>query len=161
MRILAIDPGYDRVGIAVLEGDASTPILIHSGCLVTNRKESQSLRLAEIAKNVQRLISEHKPDILAIEVLYFSVNQKTAIGVAEARGAIIAEAGRAKITVSEIHPNSVKVAVTGYGATKKQGVMDMVKRIMKIKKTIKYDDEYDAIAIGITTLATLKTKFRQ
>jgi len=160
MKILAIDPGYDRVGVAILEGDASRPILIHSECIVTNRKESQSLRLAQIAEKIQSVIKDYKPDMLAVEVLYFSVNQKTAIGVAEARGAIIAEAGRVKIPVSEIHPNSVKIAVTGYGASKKQGIIDMVKRIIKIKKTIKYDDEYDAIAIGITALATLKTKFR-
>lgn len=153
MRILAIDPGYDRVGIAILEGDASKPKLIYSECFVTNRKDTHEKRLSEIADKIRKIIKTYKPEKVAIETLFFSVNQKTAIGVAESRGVIMAEAGRADIKVVEFNPNSVKVAVTGYGGSKKQGVTDMVKRLIKINRPIKYDDEYDAIAIGITALA--------
>lgn len=154
MRILAIDPGYDRIGIAVMEGNASRPEVVHSECLVTKRTESREKRLAEITDKIRKIIKTYKPEMVAIETLFFGVNQKTGIGVAESRGAILAEAGRASIPAIEFNPNSVKVAVTGYGASKKQGVTDMVKRLVKIDKKIKYDDEYDAIAIGITALAT-------
>lgn len=158
MRILAIDPGYDRVGIAVMEGTASKPEVVHSECLVTNRTDSRENRLAEIADRIRKIIKLYKPERVAIETLFFGVNQKTGIGVAESRGVILAEAGRFGIPAFEFNPNSVKVAVTGYGASKKQGVTDMVKRLVKITKKVKYDDEYDAIAIGITALATLSKK---
>ena len=158
MRILAIDPGYDRVGIAILKGDASKPEVIHSECFLTNRADTREIRLAGIADRIRKIIKLYKPKRVAIETLFFGVNQKTGIGVAEARGVILAEAGRAGVAVTEFNPNSVKVAVTGYGASKKQGVIDMVKRLVKINKKIKYDDEYDAIAIGITTLATPSRK---
>ena len=158
MRILAIDPGYDHVGIAIMEGSASKPELVHSECLVTNRADSREKRLAEIADRIKKIIKIYKPERVAIETLFFGVNQKTGLGVAESRGAIMAEAGRAHIAVHEFNPNSVKVAVTGYGASKKQGVTDMVKRLIKINKPIKYDDEYDAIAIGITALAISNSK---
>jgi crossover junction endodeoxyribonuclease RuvC len=160
MRILAIDPGYDRVGIAVIGGNASKPEVVHSECLLTKRTDRRENRLAEIADRFKKIIKLYKPEKVAIETLFFSVNQKTAIGVAESRGAIMAEAGRAGIAVVEFNPNSVKAAVTGYGASKKQGVIDMVKRLVKINRKVKYDDEYDAIAIGITALATLKTELK-
>ena len=153
MKILAIDPGYDRIGIAVLQGNASKPEIIHSECLLTKRTDSKEKRLAEIAEKIKNVIKTYKPEKVAVETLFFGVNQKTGIGVAEARGVILAEAGRADIPVTEFNPNSIKVAVTGYGGSKKQGVIDMVKRLVKIDKKIKYDDEYDAIAIGITALA--------
>lgn len=159
MRILAIDPGYDRVGIAILEGDASKPKAIHSECFITDRNDPRSKRLSDIADCVKKTIQTYRPEKIAIETLYFSVNQKTALGVAEARGVILSEAGRAKIAVTELNPNEVKVAVTGYGGSKKQNVIDMVKRLIKSEKEA-LDDEYDAIAIGITALATLKTKLK-
>lgn len=156
MLILAIDPGYDRVGIAILSGNATKPELIYSECFVTNRAEAHEIRLASIADKIKAVIKKFKPDCLFIETLFFSGNQKTAIAVGEARGAIIAEAGRDKIPVKEINPNSVKLAVTGYGKSDKKALTNMVKRLVKIEKAIKYDDEYDAIAIGIAALAISK-----
>lgn len=152
MKILAIDPGYDRIGIALVSGEATKPILIHSECFVTSRSDKHEIRLSSIALKIERIIKDFKPDRLAIETLFFSVNQKTAIAVSEGRGVIMSEAGKKNIPVEEINPNSVKVAVTGYGASKKEGVISMVKKLISIDKEIKYDDEYDAIAIGITSL---------
>lgn len=157
MRILAIDPGYDRLGVAVLEGDASKPKVIFSECFVTNRSNNYSERLAQIGDHIRKIIKTYKPERLALETIYFSVNHKTAIKVAEARGVVLAEAGRSNLESYEFNPNEVKVAVTGYGGSKKEAVMKMVKRLTAIHKKA-LDDEYDAIAIGITTLATIKTK---
>ena len=157
MKILAIDPGYDRLGIAILEGTASKPIVVFSDCFVTNRADTKEKRLSDIADKIKETIETYRPEKVVVETLFFGVNQKTGIGVAEARGAILSETGRAKIPVIELNPNSIKVAVTGYGGSKKQGVTDMVKKLVRVKKTIKYDDEYDAIAIGIAALAISKT----
>lgn len=152
MRILAIDPGYDRMGIAVVEGDPSKPTYIWSDC-VTPPKGEQSMRLSVVAKAVEEAIREYAPDLLALESLFFSSNKKSAIGVAEARGAILAAAGHANISVREYSPQQVKLAVTGYGAADKSAVAAMVPRLLALPSGPRLDDELDAIALGIAALA--------
>ena len=152
MRILAIDPGFDRMGIAVVEGDPSRPTYIWSDC-VTPEKGEASMRLAAIGDAVRAAIKEHAPGALAIESLFFSANKKSAIGVAEARGAVLAEAGRASLPVREYSPQAVKLAVTGYGAADKNAVMQMVPRLITLPSRPRLDDELDAIALGIAALA--------
>ena len=114
MRILAIDPGYARLGIAVVEGDPSRPTLVMSGC-VCPEKGAHEGRLAQVSDAVTTAIKEYAPDALAIETLFFSINKKTAIGVAEARGAVLAAAGITSLPVIERSPQQVKLAVTGHG----------------------------------------------
>lgn len=152
MRILAIDPGFDRMGIAVLEGDPSKPTYVWSDC-VTPPKGEAAMRLSVIASAVQNAITDYAPDALAIETLFFSANKKSAIGVAEARGAVLAEAGRASLPVREYSPQTVKLAVTGYGAADKAAVMNMVPRLLTLPSRPRLDDELDAIALGIAALS--------
>lgn len=152
MRILGIDPGYDRLGIAVIEGDSSRPTLIMS-CCVQPKKGVREDRLAEVSKAISTAIAKYAPDALAIETLFFSVNKKTALGVAEARGAILAAAGITGLPVIECSPQQVKLAVTGYGGSQKSAVASMIPRLLTLSEKKRYDDELDAIAIGITALA--------
>lgn len=152
MKILAIDPGYDRLGIAVLEGDASRPILVWSDC-VTPEKGKREERLANVSRAVIAAIKKYSPDVLAIETLFFNKNIKTAVGVAEARGVILAAAGAAAIPVAEYSPQQVKSAVTGYGASDKAAVARMIPKLLILSAGKRLDDEMDAIAIGITALA--------
>lgn len=152
MRILAIDPGFDRMGIAVLEGDPSRPTYIWSDC-VTPPKGDASERLAVIQKAVESAIAEYSPDRLSIESLFFSVNKKSALGVAEARGAVLAAAGKASLPVREYSPQQVKLSVTGYGAADKKAVMLMVPKLVALPPRPRLDDELDAIALGIAALA--------
>jgi crossover junction endodeoxyribonuclease RuvC len=153
MRILAIDPGYDRLGIAVVEGDASHPVLVWSGC-VTPEKGPSALRLAHVLKAVTEAIVTYTPDALAIETLFFSINKKTAFGVAEARGAVLAAAGTASLPVVEYSPQQVKSAVTGHGGADKSAVARMIPLLLKLPVRKRLDDELDAIGIGITALAS-------
>lgn len=153
MRILAIDPGYDRLGIAVIEGNSSRPTLLMSECVLPD-KGAREKRLARVASAVTNAIKEYSPDALAIETLFFSVNKKTAIGVAEARGAILAAAGLASLPVIECSPQQVKLAVTGYGGSDKTAVAAMIPRLLTLSKKKRFDDEFDAIALGITALAS-------
>lgn len=153
MRILAIDPGYDRLGIAVLEGTASRPILLWSDCVIPD-KSARENRLARVSSAVTSVITEYSPDALAIETLFFNKNIKTALGVAEARGAVLAAAGLAHIPVVEYSPQQVKSAVTGYGGADKTAVARMIPHLLTLPKKKRLDDELDAIAIGITALAT-------
>ena len=153
MRILAIDPGYDRLGIAVIEGDPSHPTLLMSDC-VEPAKGAREDRLAEVSRAVSGAIETYAPAALAIETLFFSVNKKTALGVAESRGAILAAAGLASLPVIECSPQQVKLAVTGHGGSDKAAVATMIPRLLTLPAKKRRDDELDAIAIGITALAT-------
>lgn len=152
MRILAIDPGYDRLGIAVLEGDSSRPTLIWSDC-VRPAKGTGSERLAEVSRAVEDAIKKYSPDAMAIETLFFNKNIKTAVGVAEARGAILSVAGLASLPVVEYSPQQVKSAVTGYGGADKTAVARMIPKLLILPAKKRLDDEMDAIAIGVTALA--------
>lgn len=152
MRIVAIDPGYDRLGIAIIEGDASRPTLLWSDC-VTPKKGTSAERLAEVTAAILVAIKTYAPDALALEALFFSINKKTAIKVAEARGAILAAAGHAALPVIECTPQQVKLAVAGHGGADKTAVADMIPHLLVLPKKKRLDDELDAIAIGITALA--------
>lgn len=153
MRILAIDPGYDRLGIAVIEGDPSRPTLVMSGCVLPE-KGAREDRLAEVSTAVTNAIRTYAPDALAIETLFFSINKKTALGVAEARGTVLAAAGVASLPVIECSPQQVKLAVAGHGAASKSAIANMIPRLLSLPKKKRLDDELDAIAIGITALAS-------
>jgi crossover junction endodeoxyribonuclease RuvC len=150
--VLAIDPGYDRLGVAVLEGDASRPTLVWSDCVLPD-KGASSQRLACVSKAISSAIKKYKPDALALETLFFSVNKKTALKVAEARGAIFAAAGIVSVPVIECSPQEVKLAVTGHGGADKKAIMHMIPLLLDLPKKKRLDDELDAIAIGITALA--------
>jgi len=157
MRILAIDPGYDRLGIAVVEGDPSRPALIWSDCILPPKGEPAE-RLAHIERAVATAIHEYAPGALGIETLFFSANKHTALGVAEARGVVLAAAGKANLPVIECSPQQVKLAVTGHGGADKKAVAAMIPRLLALSPKKRLDDELDAIAVGITALAFVGTR---
>lgn len=158
MKVLAIDPGYGRCGLAIVERTAAgKDILLHSDCIETSAAMEFTERLSTVAQACAALIERHSPDCVAMEKLYFSNNQKTAMRVAEVRGAILAIAGGAGVPVTEYTPGEVKSATTGYGSADKKAVAQMVRALVKIDRVIRLDDEYDAIAIGITHLASART----
>ena len=154
MKVLAIDPGYDRLGVAIMEyDDLGKENIIFSTCVLTDKKNELSDRLFSMGVAVERLIKEFKPDTVGIETLFFNKNIKTAIGVAQARGIILYLAKSAGLTVYEFGPQEIKVAVTGYGNSDKTAVYDMINRLVVNVPEKALDDEYDAIAVGITCLA--------
>src|SRR3989344_9008087 len=91
-RVLAVDPGFDRVGLAVMRLEKTGPQLLYSECFETDPKKKKPERLLAIGENVRKIIKKWKPADLAIETLFFNTNTTSAIGVAEARGIIIYEA---------------------------------------------------------------------
>ena len=153
MRVLAIDPGYDRLGVAIMEKESGKEAVLFSECIETDKALSLSERLLIIGSKVEDLIEEYHPTDLGIETLFFNKNQKTAIGVAQARGIIIFLASKHNCVVHEFGPQQIKIAVTGYGKSDKKAVFDMVQRLIPTVKQGALDDEYDAIAVGITCLA--------
>lgn len=153
MKILAIDPGYGRCGMAILEKESGRERVVYSTCVETFATARFPERLAHVAAACETLIKKYSPDAVAIERLYFSTNQKTAMQVAEVRGALMYVAENAGVAVFEYTPAQVKAAATGWGKTDKRGVAQMLRRLYNIEKEILHDDEYDAIAIGLTHLA--------
>lgn len=154
-KVISVDPGYERLGIAVVEKDGGKKEeLIFSECFKTSAKLKHEKRLALLGQEIKKVIKEYEPTDMAIEELFFSNNQKTAMRVAEARGVIIYEASLQNIQVYEYKPVEIKMAVTGYGKSTKNQVISMVKRLIKIPPTVKNDDEFDAIATGLTHTAS-------
>ena len=150
--VLGIDPGYGRMGYAVVVGRGDDATLATVGCIETHAAQEHPARLNEIANGVRRLIEEYRPDTLAIEKLFFSKNQTTALAVAESRGVVLAVAGAFGMRVIELGPRQVKQALTGHGAAKKDQVHDMTLRFLKRSEPIKPDDAADAAAIALTGL---------
>ncbi len=157
MRIIAVDPGYERMGIAVMEKEKrGGEKLIYSDCFKTDKKLEYFERFGLIGNEVERVILKYGPQVMCLETIFFSVNQKTAISVAEARGVILFQASKHNLKVYEYGPGTVKAAVTGYGRSAKAAMPAMIERLVKIDKEITHDDEYDAIAVGLTCFATEK-----
>lgn len=156
MKVLAVDPGYDRLGVAVIEKKNNQEILIFSDCVETDKQDSLDKRIHVAGKVFSQLLKKYKPDAVGIETLFFNKNQKTAIGVAQIRGVILYLAHEAGAKILEFGPQEIKVAITGYGKSDKKSVIDMVKRLVENTPEKALDDEYDAIAVGVTTLAHLR-----
>ena len=152
MKVLAIDPGYGRCGVAVLEKTDGKEILLFSECIETSAKISFPERLMAVIVACEKVIKKEKPEQVALEKLYFATNQKTAMQVAEVRGALISMAAQHGLSVHEYTPMQVKSAL-GYGKADKKQVAKMLHMLVKIEKPIQHDDEYDAIAVGVTHLA--------
>jgi len=153
MKVLAIDPGYDRLGVAVLTNDGGTDVLVFSTCVTTSKNTDFADRLVHIGTALTELMETHRPDCVALEELFFSKNVKTGIAVAEARGVILFLARQAGYPIYEFSPSTIKLATTGYGSSDKTAVIAMVKRLVGNVPKTALDDEYDAIAVGVTCLA--------
>ncbi|MES3031985.1 MAG: crossover junction endodeoxyribonuclease RuvC [Patescibacteria group bacterium] len=162
-RILGIDPGFERLGIAVLDPvvrerrGGKNHQVIFSECFKTSAKLEFAQRLNLIGEEVRKIIKEYKPEILAIETLFLNTNQKTVMRVAEARGVVVYEAARAGLKIFEASPPQIKIATTGYGRADKAQIMKMVRILVEIDDSVKSDDELDAIAIALTAFAHLRS----
>lgn len=161
IRVLSIDPGYDRCGLAILEKKSgSKDVLLASFCEQTQSSQKFSDRLFQVASKIEALISEYRPSHIAIETLFFSNNKTTAMHVAEVRGAIIFLAKKHDIQIKELNPNEIKLAVTGDGRSTKQQMIKMIQLITGYRDKVK-DDEYDAIAVGIAFLVLYREGITQ
>lgn len=157
VRILGIDPGFDRLGICVLEKDGNKESLLHSSCVITSKKDTFEKRLEVLGTELTKVLKAWNPNELAIEKLFFAKNQTTAIQVAEVRGVILYLSQLHGLSVFEYSPPQVKVAVAGHGRANKADIELMVPRILKMpNKKGMLDDELDAIAIALTHSAHRK-----
>lgn len=159
MRILGIDPGFERLGIAILEKNKEDKKerVIFSECFNTSANLDFPDRLSLIGRELREKIKKYKPEILAVETLFLSTNQKTAMRVAETRGVIIYEGTLAKLQIVELSPLQVKMSITGYGRADKKQILKMVKMLVELEDGKKSDDELDAIAIALSAFSHTRT----
>ena len=149
MRIIGIDPGYAIVGFGIIEYNKSSFSTVQYGAITTPADMDFNSRLKVIYDDLCSVLDSFKPDFLAIEKLYFTSNQKTAIAVAEARGVTLLAARQRDIPIYEYTPLQVKQSVTGYGKAIKKQVQEMTKRILNLPEIPKPDDTADALAIAV------------
>ena len=149
MRILGIDPGVATVGFGVIETQGGRQQMIQYGAITTPAGQPLAARLVQIAQDMETLINRFRPDEMSIEELFFSKNITTGIAVAHGRGVILCTAERLGVPIYEYTPMQVKQAVVGYGLADKKQVMDMTKRLLKLKAVPKPDDAADALAIAV------------
>lgn len=144
MKILGIDPGLQTIGFGVLESKALT----NFGVIKTASELELSERLRHIANDLHEVINKCKPDVAAVEKLFFVQNVTNGIAVAHARGVILYVLAEHGIPLLEVQPKDVKLAVCGYGNAPKEQVQKAVQQIFKLKNKPQPDDAADAIAVA-------------
>jgi crossover junction endodeoxyribonuclease RuvC len=153
-RVLAFDPGYERLGVAVVEKINNKDTLIFSDCVRTDAKLPFSERLRLLGEATESLIEVYKPDTVALEEVFFEKNAKTAMQIAEVRGMLTYIGAKNDLIIQQFTPLEVKVAITGYGKSDKRAVALMVSKLVVLPSKKRVDDELDAIAVGLTCLAS-------
>lgn len=162
MRVLGIDPGYDRMGIAVVEKlSGKKEDVLFSMCATTNSRDDFATRLLSVCRDVERTIDEWGPDTISIETLLVTKNQKTAMRVSEVRGAVLYLAAKRNIPVYEYSPVEIKSSVAGHGKADKADIDKMVRLLVSFQKPEVLDDEMDAVAVALTHLAKRKFSYPQ
>ena len=149
MIVLGIDPGTAALGYGIVERSGSRLRMVDVGCLETSPADTLPQRLLQIHRVVTELIELHRPDLVAVERLFFSKNAQTAFAVGQARGVVLLAGAAAGLPVREATPNEVKTAVTGYGAADKEQVGRMVATVLGLKAVPRPDDAADALAVAI------------
>lgn len=159
VRIVGVDPGFDRIGVCILDKQGDKETLVHSTCIITSRNDSFEKRLFTIGEALEGLFTQYSPTELAIETLFFNKNQTTALLVAEMRGVCLYISHAHALSVHEYSPPQIKLAIAGHGKATKKDIAHMLPRILKqpIPQGV-LDDELDAIAIALTHSAHRKMK---
>jgi crossover junction endodeoxyribonuclease RuvC len=155
MKILGFDPGTKRLGYGIIEIENRQLKIIHADCFEPKNLKEEKI-LEEIFKKVGLLIKKYKPDLISIEKVFFSQNQKTAFQISEVRGVLLLAASQNKIPTIQPTPLEIKTCLTGYGRADKNQVALMVKKILKLEKIPKKDDTSDALACAITAYYFVK-----
>jgi crossover junction endodeoxyribonuclease RuvC len=159
--VLGIDPGTAAMGYGVVDRTGGRLRAIDYGCITTTPDMTLPERLRVIHEHVVELIETHRPDVVAVERLFFSRNAQTAFAVGQARGVVLLASAQADVPVREATPSEVKVAVTGYGAADKEQVGRMVAVILELSEVPHPDDASDALAIAITIANSERTVERR
>jgi len=165
MKVLGIDPGYEKLGIAIVEKGLKKELLLYSHCIKTKRGDDFEKRLLFLGEELENVIKIWRPDCVALETLYMHTNQKTGMGVAESRGVCTYIAAKHKLPIYSYTPIQIKETVAGYGRADKKQVSEMVLKTIDLPLKKREDDEFDAIAVALTSiyrdLSNLSTQLKR
>jgi crossover junction endodeoxyribonuclease RuvC len=149
MRVFGIDCGTERTGYGVIDSDGRLHHLVSAGCITSSARDPLDRRLLHIARELRRLIADHRPDSAAIEEVFFAVNARSALKLSHVRGVAMLTVAEASVTVAEYSPLEVKKSVVGYGRAEKTQVQQMVASLLRLSSPIASEDASDALAIAI------------
>lgn len=153
MFVLGIDPGLSRCGYGVVEQRGHRQRAVAAGVIRTGAAETTPDRLAELQVEVRSLIADFTPSVVAVERVLFQTNVRTAMGVGQASGIVMAEAITAGCKVVEYSPNEIKLAVAGDGSADKDQMEHMVRLLLDISQPLRPVDAADALGVALTYLA--------
>jgi crossover junction endodeoxyribonuclease RuvC len=160
MIVLGLDPGTALVGWGVVDTGpqhrVDQALCLGYGCITTDKSMTDSQRLLAIANGLEGLLTKYKPDLVSVERLFFSRNQKTVMTVSQARGVLLYVIERQGHSMVEFTPQEVKMALTGYGRAEKPQIQKMVQLLLKLPQLPKPDDAADAVAIALTAAQTVR-----
>src|SRR5664279_4409688 len=162
MRVLGIDCGTEYTGYGVVDLLSDDRLVcIVCGAIKVSPRDPMPRRLSHISIGLQELISQHRPDRVALEDVFYAVNVKSALKLGQVRGVAMLAAASAGLEVAEYSPLSIKSAVVGYGRAEKHQVQQMVMRLLNLDQIPEPADAADALAIAICHLHTAATHERQ
>ena len=161
MRILGIDPGVATIGFGLVEADRAKVHMVTYGAITTPAGLPLSRRLYQIDRDMEELIGKLKPDVMAVEELFFNTTLPPGIAVAHGRGVILCAAEKCGVPLYEYTPGQVKLAVTGYGKAEKRQVMDMTRRLLHLKAVPRPDDAADALALALCHARSFTSRLPQ
>jgi len=150
MRILGIDPGTGILGFGVIDVEDNKISLVDAGVIKTPVYQADSDRLETIFNELTEIIHDCKPQVMAVEKLFFAKNVTTAMSVSQARGVVLLLGKQHKLELYEYTPMQIKQGLTGYGKATKAQIQEMVRTVLKLKVVPKPDDAADALACAIT-----------
>ncbi len=157
MKVLGIDPGIATTGWGLVEKiSPQTSRLLRYGAILTPAKDAMVPRLQKISAELRALICVERPDVAAIEELFFAKNSATAASVGHARGVLLLTLAETGIPIHEYNPRQVKMSLTGFGAADKSQMQRMVQRLLGLKDIPRPDDAADAVAIALCHINTFR-----
>lgn len=156
MRILGIDPGTGILGFGIIDIRKNKKIIVDAGIITTKANLPDAERLLTIYKDLEGIIKIHKPDMMAVEKLFFAQNVTTAMSVSQARGVVLLLARQHNMEIHEFTPLQIKQALTGYGRATKAQMQEMVRVVLGLAQVPKPDDAADALACAITCTMNMR-----
>lgn len=161
MRVLGIDCGSEYTGYGVVEELIDRRLVCHTaGAIKLKPGSAMAVKLQKVFSDLAAIIAKHRPDIVAIEDVFYAVNVKTALKLGQVRGVAMLAASSAGLPVAEYSPLSIKSAVVGYGRAEKHQVQQMVTRLLNLDAPPEPTDASDALAIAICHIHTATTNQR-
>ncbi|MFH1282095.1 MAG: crossover junction endodeoxyribonuclease RuvC [bacterium] len=160
MRVLGVDPGFANTGWGVITQHDAGIVLEECGCIQTKANDLTGVRLSEIYSRMREVLNRHKPDVLAVEELYFTKRALSIFLLGQARGVVLLLAQQSGMQVFEYNPRTIKMSLTGFGGAEKNQMQQMVKVLLRLNDIPKPDDVADALAVALCHVNSSKVRNR-